>query len=256
MIVEVRSEKEIEFMRKSGQISAKALKNCVEACVVGANLLDIEKIAMETILRQGGKPSFTTVGDYKWATCLTVNEQLVHGIPKDRVLKIGDLISIDVGAIYEGWHTDTAWSVVVEETKRQADKEKERFLEVGEEALWRGIKQAIDGNFIGDISAAIQETVEKAGFDVSKTLIGHGVGREIHEPPDVPGVGRKGMGLQLQKGMSLAIEVIYAEKKADVFLEDDGWTYTNKDKSWGGLFEMSVIVGEKQAEVLTDWRKV
>lgn len=251
-MVKSRSDSELELMRKSGEISAKALKRALEASKVGVNLLEIEKVAWETIIDSGGQISFTTVDDYKWATCLTVNEELVHGVPHDYVLKKADLLSIDVGAIYEGWHTDTAWSVVVGES----DEGKRKFLAVGEEALWRAVKQAVAGNYIGDISSAIQTTIEGAGYSVSKQLIGHGVGRQVHEPPDVPGIGHKGKGLQLQEGMTIAIEAIYAEGDAKVFLEKDGWTYTTVDRSLGGLFEMSVIVGRHQAEVLTDWRKI
>ena len=248
-IVFKRSEEELELMRKSGQISAKALKNTLAAVKEGVNLLELEKIAWETIKGLGGEISFITVDDYKWATCLTVNDELVHGIPRDIALKRGDKISIDVGAVYKGWHTDTAWSVIVGEKQ-------DKFLSAGEEALWKGIKQAKAGNTIGDISDAIQTTIEKAGYDVSRTLIGHGVGKQVHEAPDVPGFGKKGVGLILEENMTIAIEAIYAEGKAEVFLADDGWTYVTKDHSRGGLFEMSIIVKNGEAEVLTDWRKV
>src|SRR3989344_1077428 len=262
MIIKPRTKDQLDLMRQSGKISALALKKALEASKQGVNLLEVEKVAWNTIKENGGEISFTTVGDYKWATCLTVNEQLVHGIPHDYELKEGDLLSIDVGAIYKGWHTDTAWSILIEETKRQSGKEtkeiaeKRKFLRVGGEALWKAIKKAVQGKQIGDISNEIQSTIEGAGFSVSRELIGHGVGQDVHEPPDVPGVGKPGTGLQLQAGMTIAIETIYAKGNARVYLESDGWTYTTIDHSWGGLFEMSVIVGEKEAEVLTDWRKV
>ncbi len=252
-MVKVRTLEELELMRKSGQITAKALKKVLEAVVPGVNLLELEEIAVETIKSLGGELSFPTVGNYKWATCLTVNAELVHGIPHDRVLQKGDVLGVDIGAIYQGWHTDAAWSVVV---GGNGTGERAKFLRVGEEALWKAIKQAVDGKRIGDISEAIQSTVEGAGFDVSRQLVGHGVGREVHEEPEVPGFGKAGKDLELKKGMTIAIEAIYAQGNSDVFLADDGWTYITKDESLGGLFEMSVIVGEKQAEVLTDWRKV
>ncbi len=248
-MVRLKTEAELELMRKSGFISAKVLKKAIEMVKPGINLLDIEKVAMYEIVSLGGKPSFTTVLGYKWSTCLTVNEELVHGIPKDRVLNAGDLLSIDVGAVFKGWHTDTAWSVIV-------GGKPTKFLQIGEEALWKGIKQAIQGNTIGDISATIQETIEGAGYDVSRTLIGHGVGQDVHEPPDVPGFGQRGRGLILQSNMTLAIEAIYAEGSAAVYLDKDGWTYITNDHSLGGLFEMTVVVKDKKAEVLTDWRTV
>lgn len=247
-MVNKRTVSELELMRRSGKITAQALKRVLEAAKEGVNLLDLEKIAEDEILKNGGAPSFKTVEGYNFATCLTINDEMVHGTPRDIKLKNGDKISVDVGVIFKGWHTDAAWSVIV-----GGDfSEKNRFLQVGEEALWLGIAKAIAGNTVGDISNAIQTKVEGAGFDVSKTLIGHGIGKELHEKPDIPGVGEKGRGLLLEENMTLAIEVIYAKGSADVYLKDDGWTYATKDKSLAGLFEMSVIVGKEKPEILTN----
>lgn len=250
-----RNDYELKLMRQSGLITAKALKKALAAVKPEVNLLEIEKIAAGEITDLGAKLSFPTVGNYKWATCLTVNEELVHGIPRDYALKAGDILSIDIGALYKGWHTDAAWSVIVG-GKGEAESGKEKFLAVGEEALWKALKQAKSGNRVGDISEVIQQTVEGAGFSVSETLVGHGVGRQLHEDPIIPGLGRKGTGVLLKTDMTIAIEVIYAKGNADVELATDGWTYVTKDKSLGGLFEMSVIIKEGQTEVLTDWRKV
>lgn len=244
-----RTEHQLKLMRKSGQITARALKKALEAVVPGINLLKIEQIAADEIMNLGGKLSFPTVEGYKWATCLTVNDELVHGIPRDITLKEGDIFSIDIGAMYKGWHTDAAWSVLV-------GGGNPRFLLVGEEALWKAVKQAIAGNRIGDISAGIQETIESVGYSVSQTLVGHGVGRELHEDPIIPGIGKKGTGEKLLENMTIAIETIYAEGNAEVYLAPDGWTYITKDKSLGGLFEMTIVVRKERAEVLTDWRKV
>ncbi len=264
--IRIRNDYELKLIRQSGQITAKALKKALRVVKPGANLLEIEKVAAEEIINLGAKLSFPTVGGYKWATCLTVNEELVHGIPRDYELKDGDLLSIDIGALYKGWHTDAAWSVLVgkdapasqesENLKIGKSDQKKRFLAVGEEALWKAIRQAKAGNQVGDISQEIQSTVEGAGYSVSQTLVGHGVGKQLHEDPVIPGLGKKGTGLSLKKNMTIAIEVIYAAGKAEVELASDGWTYVMKDKSLGGLFEMSVVVGDKGAEVLTDWRKV
>lgn len=243
-MVNIRTVQELELMRKSGEITGKALKKALDAAKEGANLLEIEKVAEDEILKNGGEPSFKTVEDYRWTTCLTINDEMVHGIPRDIKLKNGDKISIDVGVVYQEWHTDAAWSVIV-------GGEESDFLKVGEEALWLGIAKAKAGNTIGDISNTIQTKVEGAGFDVSKTLIGHGVGQELHEKPDIPGTGEKGKGLLLEENMTLAIEVIYAKGNADVYLKDDGWTYATKDKSLAGLFEMSVVVGKEKCEILT-----
>lgn len=248
-MVRPRSKDELKLMRKSGQISAMALKKVLKSVSPGVSLLALEALAEEEILKKGGKSSFKTVDGYDFTTCLTVNNEVVHGIPRDIVLKEGDKLSIDLGAIFKGWHTDTAWSVIV-------GGGKSKFLETGEEAMWDGIAQAVAGNTIGDISNAIQTKIEGAGYSVVKSLVGHGIGRELHEEPEVPGIGQKGMGLILETGMTLAIEAIYTEGRAEVATAKDGWTIVAKDGTLGGLFEMSVIVGDKKAEVLTDWRKV
>lgn len=252
-------------MRKSGVITARALGEVLKNVREGISLIELEKVAENQVVKLGGEPSFKTVPGYRWTSCLTINNEVVHGIPRDIKLKNGDILSVDLGAVFKGWHTDAAWSVVVGSQKSKArlpngqvksqNDEKEKFLAVGEEALWKGIGQAVDGNRIGDISGVIQEVVESAGYSVVRALVGHGVGRELHEDPEVPGYGKKSTGLKLIAGMTLAVEVIYTSGKPDVVLDPDGWTITTADGSLGGLFEMSVVVGVKQAEALTDWRQ-
>ncbi|MBI4036962.1 type I methionyl aminopeptidase [Candidatus Daviesbacteria bacterium] len=246
----IRSKDELGLMRKSGLISAKALKKTLTAARPSVSLAELDKIAEEEIIRLGGQPSFKTVPGYFWTTCLTINDEVVHGTPRDIKLKEGDVLGVDLGAIYQGWHSDTAWSIEV------GGSEKNKFLEVGEKTLWEAITQAREGNRIGDISSAIQKGVEKAGYDVVKSLAGHGVGRQPHEDPEIPEFGKAGTGLKLKSGMTLAIEVIYAQGRGTVYEKDDGWTIATSDGSLGGLFEMSVIVGKKKGEILTDWRTV
>ncbi len=252
MKVEIRTEEELDLMRQSGLMTAKALKKTVLAAKPGVNLLELEKMAEEEILSLGGGASFKTVPGYFWTSCLTVNDEVVHGIPRDYVLQDGDKVSIDLGAVYKGWHTDAAWSVVV----GKVDSEKKRFMQTGEEALEKAISQAVDGNQIGDISSAIQEVIEREGYNVVRALVGHGVGREPHEAPEIPGVGKKGTGMKLQSGMTIAIEAIYTAGDYEVVELEDGWTIASEDGSLGGLFEMTVIVGKDKAEVITDWRKI
>lgn len=235
-------------MRKSGEITAQALKKALETVKPGVNMLEVERVAEEEIIRLGAQPSFKTVPGYHWTTCLTVNEEVVHGIPRDIVLNEGDCFSIDIGAVYHGWHTDAAWSVIV-------GKEPNQFLQIGEKALWEGIDQAKNGNKVGDISAAIQKIVEGEGYHIVRSLVGHGVGKELHENPEIPGFGRSGTGPLLKNGMTIAIEVIYTAGTRDVELAADGWTIASADGSIGGLFEMSVVVTDNGPEVLTDWRQ-
>lgn len=266
MSIEVRSKKEQELMRQSGQIAALVLKKVLESVKVGISALELDKIAAQEIKRLGGGQSYKTVPGYKYATCVTFNDQVVHGIPTNRKVKAGDLVSVDLAVQYKGWHTDTAWTILVSEegTLRlrsgqevQSEKsEKEEFLRIGKEALKAGIKQSVAGKKVGGIGAAIQREVEGAGFHVVRALVGHGVGKKLHEEPELPGYGSKGTGPLLEVGMTLAIEVIYAAGTSEVILDQDGWTYRSADGSIAGLFEMTVIVGKKEAKVLTDWRKV
>lgn len=249
MPIAPRTSEELDLMRKSGRISAKALKRALDASIQGVSLLEINKVAEDEILKLGGEASFKTEPGYNFATCLTINNEVVHGIPRGIKLKLGDVLSIDVGAIYKGWHTDTAWSKVV-------GKESSEFLKVGEKALWAGIDKAVDGNRIGDISAAIQDIVEGAGYKIVKSLVGHGVGKKLHEDPEIPGFGTRGTGSLLKAGETLAIEVIYTSGSGEVEHSSDGWTIISSDGSMGGLFEMSVVVGKKSPEILTDWRDI
>ncbi len=256
----IRNSYELKLIRESGRIAGLALRKAVDSIKVGVSELEIDKIAQDEIYKMGGDLSYKSVPGYKFATCITVNEQVVHGIPTDRKFAEGDLVSVDLAVEYRGWHTDCAWSVLVqsEKLKVKSYKEKEKFLQVGEQALWDGISQAVEVNRVGDISYAIQSKVEGLGYHVVRALVGHGIGKSLHEEPEIPGYGRKGEGAILRQGMGLAIEVIYAKGTSDVVLGNDGWTYSSSDGSWGGLFEMTVIVGppagkkkKKKAEILT-----
>lgn len=246
----IKTEKKIDCLRKSGIITAKALKAVIDSAKPGITLRELDKIAENTIKRNGGESSFKTVSGYNFTTCLTVNSEVVHGLPREIKLQLGDILGIDVGAIYQGWHTDSAWSIAV-------GGKQEKFLEAGEETLWKAVNKACEGKRIGDISAAIQTGIERAGYHVVRSLSGHGIGRNHHEEPEVPTFGKVKTGLKLKRGMALAIEVIYTAGSGEVYEDPgDGWTIVASDNSLGGLFEMSVIVTKKEAEVLTDWRKV
>lgn len=247
----VRNSYELKLMRQSGKIAAQALKKSLEAIKVGVAELEVDKIAEAEIFKLGGDLSYKSVPGYKFATCVTVNDQVVHGIPTARKFEAGDLVSVDLAVSYKGWNTDCAWSVMVGRQKTEDGRQKERFLQVGEEALWDGIAQAVEGNRIGDISNAIQTRIEEAGYSVVRSLVGHGVGKKLHEEPEIPGFGEKGTGMRLKRGMTLAIEAIYTKGRPEVVLDSDGWTFKAADNSLGGLFEMTVNVGKTQAEVLT-----
>ena len=270
-MVKSKNPYELKLMRQSGKIAASALKKAIESIKVGVSEIEVDKRAEEEIYRLGGDLSYKTVLGYQFATCITVNEQVVHGLPTDRKFEEGDIVGVDLAVCFKGWHTDCAWSVLIEDGKLKMEdkqslpsdegkqslpsddgrKEKKRFLEVGEKALWEAIEQAVEGNSVGDISNAIQTRIEGAHLSIVRSLVGHGIGRSLHESPEISGYGKKGMGVKLKAGMTLAVEVIYTSGGSDVVLGEDGWTFSTADGSLGGLFEMTVVVGKKQAEVLT-----
>ena len=267
MSLSPRSKGELSLMRKSGEITAKALKAVLKAVKAGITLIELDKIAEAEIKKNGAQPGFMTVPGYKWATCVTINHEVVHGIPRDIKLAKGDLFSVDVGALLNGWHTDAAWSVIVGYESGVKDQEKtdpstssqddfsakNRFLKAGEEAMWQGINQARSGNRIGDIGASMQKVVEGAGYSVVRSLVGHGIGKKLHEDPEVPGFGKAGKGLPLKKDMTIAIEAIYNQGGPDVVLDKDGWTISSVDGSLGGLFEQTVAVAKNGPIVLTPY---
>lgn len=239
----------IRVMQEGGRRLGAILESLLLAAKPGVSLASIDALATTLIKKAGGTPSFTTVSGYKWATCLCVNDVVVHGVPSAYVLKKDDMFTIDIGMLYKGFHTDTAWTKIF---AREAKKE--RFLRVGEKALWSAIAQARVGNRIGHISRAIQKEVEGAGYSVMRTLIGHGVGRSLHEEPQVPGrlVGDIARTPPLTSGMTLAIEVIYAMGKSPVVYDSpDGWSIATRDHSLSAVFEHTIAVTEDEPLILT-----
>lgn len=244
-MIPIKTPNEIQIMREGGKISAAALKAVLDAVKVGVSLYELDQIAEKTILSLGAQPSFKRVDDYRYTTCLNINEGIVHGIPTDYRLQKGDVLSVDLGAYYKGFNTDLSWTTEVESNREQ------KFLETGFRALEKAIFECVAGNRLGNVSNAIQQTVEREGYSVSDELVGHGVGKELHEDPYVPGYGKKGSGLVLEEGMTLAIEVIYQKGEPDLVLDDDGWTLKTADGSLSGLFEHTVLVSKNRPEVLT-----
>lgn len=240
--------KKFEAMRQAGKISSAALQKTLEAVSPGVTLEKLDKIAEDTILSLGATSAFKRVPDYDFTTCINVNEGLVHGLPTDYALRPGDLVSIDLGAYYAGYNSDQCWTVEVETQKESS------FLSVGKKALQNAIKNAQVGNKIGDISHAIQETIEAKGYTVSRELIGHGVGKKLHQPPHVPGYGKPRKGPRLSEGMTLAIEVIYQKGDYPIVIARDGWTVETADKSLAAVFEHSVGITKEGPVIFTDFK--
>lgn len=245
----VKTNEEIKIMKIAGQINAKALKKVRVAIKPGVSTLELDQIANTEIKKLGGSPSFMTVEDYSWTICTSINDQVVHGIPTERKVETGDIIGIDIGTVFQGYHSDLAITVPVGEISPETQK----FLDVGKTTLQKAISMAKAGNHIGDISQAIQLGIEGAGYSIVRSLSGHGVGKELHEEPMIPGFGKPGTGLKIQENMVLAIEIIYTQKSPDVFLEEDNWTISTKDASLSGLFEQTIATTNNGPIVLTPY---
>ncbi len=241
-------------MREGGRRLGEILQKLLAFARPGVSLLAIEKYANDLIDASGGTSSFKTVKGYRWATCLCVNEVVVHGIPTPYILRDGDILTIDTGLIFQGLHTDTAWTKIVGSDDSPEAAAKRRFLEVGERALQRAIELVKVGTHIGDISESTQAIIEGAGYSIVKSLVGHGVGCDLHEDPQIPNYARgdKKNTYQFRGGETVAIEPIYARGGGAVVYEnDDGWTLAMKDRSWAAVFEHSLAILPEETIVLT-----
>jgi len=254
-MIKFKTEKEIEIMRQGGKILAEVLEELIANVKAGISEIELDQMAEKLILAKGGEPGFKKVEGYKHTICISTNDVVVHGIPTDYVLKEGDKVGIDCGVYYQGFHTDMAQTTRIKDKGLMTkNDEVDKFLQTGEKAMWEGIQAARLGNRIGDISKTIQEIVEGQGYSVVKSLIGHGVGRELHEDPEVPGYLDCSILKTplLKEGMTIAVEVIYNMGKSDVvYSGSDGWTIKSKDGSLSGLFERSIAITKQGTEVLT-----
>jgi methionyl aminopeptidase len=250
-MIYLKTEEEIELMRHSSTIVAKALAEVAKNIKVGVSTLYLDKIAEEFIRDNGAVPSFLGYNGFPNTLCTSVNNQIVHGIPADKViLQEGDIISVDCGAYKNGFHGDSAYTFCVGEVK----PETKALLKRTKEALYKGIEQAVENKRIGDISNAIQTYCEEAGYSVVREMIGHGVGKSLHEDPEVPNYGRRGAGVKLKSGMTLAIEPMINLGKKNLVLEKDGWTTRTIDGSSSAHFEHTVVVRKGQADILSSFR--
>ena len=246
-MISTKSPREISLMREAGRITGFAHNEVEKAIRPGITTLALDKIVEDAILSQGATPSFKGLYGFPNASCVSVNEELVHGIPGKRVLKTGDIISIDIGACYQGYHGDSAWTYAVGDISETAQK----LLQVTKEALFTGLKQVKAGNRLGDVSHAIGEYVFSFGFSVPADYTGHGIGSNVHEEPIIPNFGRDGMGVLLKEGMTLAIEpMVHVGKPFTKVLEND-WTVVTKDSSLSAHFEHTVLVTKDGYEILT-----
>ena len=248
-MIHLKTDEEIEILRENNILVSRTLAEVGRHIREGVTTREINRIAETFIRDNGAEPAFLGYQGYPASICISINEQVVHGIPGDRVIKEGDIVSVDVGTFLKGFVGDSAYTFAVGEVSKEA----RQLLEVTKEALYKGTAQAKAGNRVGDISAAVQEYAESFGYGVVRELVGHGVGRKMHESPEVPNFGARGRGPLLKEGMVICIEpMINMGTKAVVF-ERDGWTVRTKDNKPSAHFEFAVAIRHDGADILTDF---
>ena len=239
MSVILKTPDEIEAMKRAGALSAAVLREVGARCVPGVTTLQLDEFAESYIRSHGGTPTFKGYGGFPGTICASINDEIVHGIPSaKRVLKEGDIISIDTGATVDGWAGDNAWTYAV----GKVSQEKKRLLEATEKSLWAGISAARAGNRLGDIGHAVQAVAKRAGMGVVRDYTGHGIGRDMHEDPNVPNYGFKHTGLKLEVGMVLAIEPMLTLGTHKTRIGNDGWLVTTQDGKAAAHFEKTVAI--------------
>ncbi len=252
-MINIKSKQELEKMRAAGKITGLALVEISKHIKPGVTTAHLDKIAYDFIKKHGAEPSFLNYNGFPASICASVNDSVVHGIPsKDVVLKEGDIVSIDVGANIFGYHGDAARTYAVGKISEEA----QRLIDVTKRSFFEGIKCARHGGKLGDISAAVQEYVEKNGYSVVRDLVGHGIGKEMHEDPSVPNYGTKGKGVKLAQGMVLAIEPMVNMGRYDVAVLDDDWTVVTEDGSLSAHYENTVAITRAEPEILTLYDEV
>ena len=244
-----KTEEEIELIRASAQVLARAHGEVAALIREGITTKELDARAEEVIRDAGGRPSFKGYNNFPAALCISTNSVVVHGFPSKYALKSGDIVSIDCGVFMNGYHADSAYTYPVGEVAPEVLT----LLDETKAALYKGIEQAVAGNRMGDVGYAIQNYVERKGYGVVRELVGHGVGRNLHEKPDVPNYGKRGSGPVLQPGLVLAIEPMVNLGTKNVVQEADGWTIRTKDRKPSAHFEHTVVVRKGQAEILTSF---
>ncbi len=245
-----KTEEQVELMRKSALLVSRTLAEVAKILRPGITTAELDVLIGQMIRDNNAIPSFLNYNGYPYNSCISVNDVVVHGFPKKDTLNEGDIVSVDVGVILNGWHGDHAYTFAIGNPGEEVVK----LIAVTKESLYKGIEKAIAGNRTGDIAFAIQEHTEKKhGYGVVRELVGHGLGRSLHEDPQVPNYGKRGSGTKLKEGMVLAIEPMINLGTKEVYTESDGWTVRTKDGKASVHFEHDVAVGKNKASILSDY---
>ena len=250
--VQIKTDEEVELLRESSLLVGKTLAVVAERIRPGSTTLQLDAVAEEFIRDHGAEPGFKGYGGFPNSLCTSVNESVVHGIPNDRPLEDGDIVSVDCGVLKNGFYGDSAYTFAVGEIASEVQK----LLDVTKECLRLAIEQAVVGKRIGDIGFACQSHAEQNGYGVVRELVGHGLGRDLHEAPEVPNYGRRGNGPRLMDGMVLAIEPMINLGRKEIIHEDDGWTIVTADRKVSAHFEHDVVVRKNQADVLSSFNEI
>ena len=246
-MITIKSAEEIGKMRKAGALLNEVLDQLKTMIEPGVTTAHLDREAERLIRDAGAIPSFKGYEGFPASICASVNDEVVHGFPTDKPLKEGSIVSIDCGLILDGWQSDSAFTAPV----GKIDEEIARLIRVTEECFWLGAKQVREGNRLGDVSHAVQEHAEKNGYGVIRDLCGHGIGREMHEDPNVPNFGPAGRGVRLKPGMVIAIEPMIARGRWPIYVDDNGWTVITRDHSWCSHYEHTVAVTTGEPEILS-----
>ena len=246
-MITLKSAHEIDLMRRAGKITAAARALAGEMVRPGVTTREIDSAVEHFIRQQGAVPSFLNYNGFPASACISINDEVIHGIPGDRVLQDGDIVSVDVGAYVDGFHGDCAATFACGSISPEA----QRLIDVTRQSFFEGIRYAKEGYRLYDISAAIQEYVESNGFSIVREFVGHGIGAHLHEDPAVPNYGRKGRGPRLLRGMTLAIEPMVNAGKADIWQLSDGWTVKTQDGKYAAHYENTILITDGEPEILT-----
>ena len=246
-MIELKTQREIEIVRNNGKILAKTLKLLEERIHPGIKTIELDQLAEDFIKKQGAKPAFKGYRGFPNSICVSIDDEVVHGIPGDKIIQEGQIVSVDVGVFKDGYYADAAYTYPVGEVSKEAQK----LIQVTQQALKSAIEFMREGRYLSDISYAIQSFVEKNGFSVVRDLVGHGIGKRMHEDPQIPNFGNPGQGVTLKRGMVLAIEPMVNVGSYEIYTKEDQWTIVTRDGSLSAHFEHTVAVTENGARVLT-----
>lgn len=251
-MIYLKTEEEIELMRHANRLVGKTLGEIAKVIAPGVTTLELDKVADTFIRDNGARPSFLGYSGFPNSICASVNEQVVHGIPSSYRLKEGDVVSIDIGTVLNGYNGDSAYTFCVGEVSEEV----KRLLKTTKESLYKGIEVAVENNRIGDIGATIQHYCEERGYSVVRELVGHGIGKEMHEAPEVPNYGKRGYGPLLRNGMCIAIEPMINMGSRNIVVEKDGWTVRTRDKKPSAHFEHTIAIHNGKPEILSTFEYI